>query len=259
MIIAVDIGNTNIVLGCANDENDKILFRERIATNQTATDLEYAVSIRTALDMNGVDVSAVDGAIISSVVPSVTNTVKAAIVKLTGVKVMVVGPGIKTGLSIMIDNPAQLGSDLVVDAVAGIQEYQAPMIIIDMGTATTLSVIDAKKNYIGGVIMTGMAVSTDALISRTAQLPKIAFEKPKKMIGTNTIDCLKSGIMYSNACAIDGMVDRLEEELGEKCTVIATGGLSGVVIPLCRRTDIILDDTLLLKGLMIIYNRNKRD
>lgn len=255
MIIAVDIGNTNIVLGCA--ENDRILFRERISTNQTATDLEYAVSIRAALDMNEIDVRDIDGAIISSVVPSVTNTVKAAIVKLTGVNPMVVGPGIKTGLSIMIDNPAQLGSDLVVDAVAGIQEYPVPLIIIDMGTATTLSVVDNKRNYIGGVIMTGMAVSTDALISRTAQLPKIAFEKPKKIIGANTVECLKSGIMYSNACAIDGMVERIEEELGEKCTVVATGGLSNVVIPLCRR-EIIIDNDLLLKGLVLIYNKNKR-
>ncbi len=256
MIIAVDIGNTNIVLGCA--ENNRILFRERIATNQTATDLEYAVKIRAALDMNGINFGTIDGAIISSVVPSVTNTVKAAIVKLTGVKVMVVGPGIKTGLSIMIDNPAQLGSDLVVDAVAGIQEYPVPLIIIDMGTATTLSVIDKNRSYLGGMIMTGMAVSTDALISRTAQLPKIAFDPPKKTIGTNTVDCLKSGIMFSNACAIDGLIDRIEEELGEKCTVVATGGLSGVVIPLCRRSDIILDDILLLKGLMIIYNKNQR-
>ncbi len=255
MIIAVDIGNTNIVLGCA--ENDRILFRERIETKQTATDLEYAVSIRAALDMNGINVKDIGGAIISSVVPSVTSTVKAAIVKLTGANAMVVGPGIKTGLSIMIDNPAQLGSDLVVDAVAGIQEYPVPLIIIDMGTATTLSVVDNKRNYIGGVIMTGMAVSTDALISRTAQLPKIAFEKPKKIIGANTVECLKSGIMYSNACAIDGMVERIEEELGEKCTVVATGGLSSVVIPLCRR-DIIVDNDLLLKGLVLIYNKNKR-
>lgn len=256
MIIAVDIGNTNIVLGCA--ENDKILFRERIATNQTNTELEYAVKIRAALEMNGIDTKSVDGAIISSVVPSVTGTVKAAIVKLTGVDVMVVGPGIRTGLSIMIDNPAQLGSDLVVDAVAGIAEYKTPLILIDMGTATTLSVIDSSNNYIGGAIMTGMAVSTDALISRTAQLPKIAFEKPKKVIGSNTIDCLKSGIMYSNASAIDGMIDRIEEELGEPCTVVATGGLSGVVIPLCKHRDIVLDDALLLKGLMLIYNKNKR-
>lgn len=256
MIIAVDIGNTNIVLGCA--ENDKILFRERIATNQTNTELEYAVKIRAALEMNGIDTKSVDGAIISSVVPSVTGTVKAAIVKLTGTDVMVVGPGIRTGLSIMIDNPAQLGSDLVVDAVAGIAEYKTPLILIDMGTATTLSVIDSSNNYIGGAIMTGMAVSTDALISRTAQLPKIAFEKPKKVIGSNTIDCLKSGIMYSNASAIDGMIDRIEEELGEPCTVVATGGLSGVVIPLCKHRDIVLDDALLLKGLMLIYNKNKR-
>ncbi len=256
MILAVDIGNTNIVLGCA--DNDEILFRERIATNQTSTALEYALKIRAALEINSLDPKAIDGAIISSVVPSVTGTLKAAIEKLTSAEVMVVGPGIRTGLSIMIDNPAQLGSDLVVDAVAGIHEYPTPLIIIDMGTATTLSVIDGKNNYIGGVIMTGMAVSTDALISRTAQLPKIAFEKPKRVIGSNTIDCLKSGIMYSNASAIDGMVERLEEELGEKCTVVATGGLAGVVVPLCRREGIILDDTLLLKGLMIIYNRNKR-
>lgn len=256
MILAVDIGNTNIVLGCA--DNDEILFRERIATNQTSTALEYALKIRAALEINSLDPKAIDGAIISSVVPSVTGTLKAAIEKLTFAEVMVVGPGIRTGLSIMIDNPAQLGSDLVVDAVAGIHEYPTPLIIIDMGTATTLSVIDGKNNYIGGVIMTGMAVSTEALISRTAQLPKIAFEKPKRVIGSNTIDCLKSGIMYSNASAIDGMVERLEEELGEKCTVVATGGLASVVVPLCRREGIILDDTLLLKGLMIIYNRNKR-
>lgn len=255
MIIAVDIGNTNIVLGCA--ENDRILFRERISTTQTATDLEYAVIIREALDINGISPADIGGAIISSVVPSVTGTVKAAITKLTGSDVMVVGPGIKTGLSIMIDNPAQLGSDLVVDAVAGIREYPVPLIIIDMGTATTISVVDSKRNYIGGVIMTGMAVSTDALISRTAQLPRIAFEKPKRIIGANTVECLKSGIMYSNACAIDGMVERMEEELGEKCTVVATGGLSGVVIPLCRR-DIIIDDDLMLKGLVLIYNKNKR-
>lgn len=256
MIIAVDIGNTNIVLGCA--ENDKILFRERIATNQTNTELEYAVKIRAALEMNGIDFKAIDGAIISSVVPQVTGTVKAAITKLTGVEVIVVGPGIRTGLSITIDNPAQLGSDLVVDAVAGIAEYKTPLILIDMGTATTLSVINGKGDYIGGAIMTGIGVSTDALISRTAQLPKIAFEKPKKVIGSNTIDCLKSGIMYSNASAIDGMIERIEEELGEKCTVVATGGLSGAVIPLCKRSGIILDDALLLKGLMIIYNRNNR-
>lgn len=254
MILAIDIGNTNIVLGCIDGE--EILFRERVSTNQTATDLEYAANMKMAMDMHGIDPEKIDGAIISSVVPSVTNMFRAAVEKYIGVEVKVVGPGIKTGLSILIDNPAQLGSDLVVDAVAGINEYPAPMIIIDMGTATTLSVIDSNRCYRGGMIMTGMAVSTDALIMRTAQLPKIAFETPKKVIATNTVDCLKSGIMLSNACALDGLIVRIEEELGEKCTVIATGGLSGVIVPLCR-SEIILDDDLLLKGLGIIYNKNK--
>lgn len=253
MILAVDIGNTNIVVGCVDGE--KILFRERISTNHTATDLEYATTFKMALNMHDLKASDVDGAIISSVVPSVTNTVKKAIEKYANVKVMVVGPGIKTGLSIMIDNPAQLGSDLVVGAVAGINGYSVPQIIIDMGTATTLSVIDDKKNYLGGTITTGVAVATDALTSRTSQLPKIAFEVPKKVIGTNTVDCMKSGIMYSNACAIDGMVERIEEELGQKCTVIATGGLAGAVTQLCKR-KVILDDDLMLKGLMIIYKKN---
>lgn len=253
MVLAVDIGNTNIVLGCF--DNGKILFTERVSTNHSSTDLEYATAFKMALNMHDYTSSMLDGAIISSVVPSVTNTVKRAIEKYAGVKVMVVGPGIKTGLSIKIDNPAQLGSDLAVDAVAGINEYPVPQIIIDMGTATTLSVIDKNKNYLGGMIMTGMGVSTEALTARTSQLPKIAFEVPKKVIGTNTIDCMKSGVMYSNACAIDGLIERIEEELGEKCTVVATGGLAGVVMPLCKK-KIILDDALLLKGLMIIYNKN---
>ncbi len=253
MLLAVDIGNTNIVLGCIEENN--IIFRERIYTNQLATDLEYAANLKTAMDMHDIMPESISGAIISSVVPTMTATFSAAVRKLIGVKPKVVGPGLKTGLSIVIDNPAQLGSDLVVDAVAGINEYTAPMIIIDMGTATTLSVVDDKKRYLGGMIVTGMAVSSDALIKRTAQLPKFAFEKPKHVIGTNTVDCLKSGLMYSTACALDGMIERIEEELGQECTVIATGGLASTVVPLCRKT-IILDDDLLLKGLNLIYNKN---
>ncbi len=254
MILAVDIGNTNIVIGCFN--GDDILFRERVSTNRVATDLEYAVTVKTAMNMHDLTRDQINGAILSSVVPTVTNTFKKAIEKYCGVTPLVVGPGIKTGLSIKIDNPAQLGSDLVVDAVAGIKEYPAPMIIIDMGTATTFSVIDRDKNYLGGVITTGMAVSTDALISRTSQLPRFSFETPKKVIGTNTVDCLKSGIMHGNAAMIDGMVQRIREELGQPCTVIATGGLATLVAPLCQE-PIILDDDLLLKGLMEIYRRNQ--
>ena len=255
MLLAIDVGNTNIVLGCF-DEKNQILFRERLSTNQSATALEYVSGIRMALEMHEIDKNLIDDAIISSVVPSVTATLKEAVIKYTGRTPMIVGAGIKTGLNIVIDNPAQLGSDLVVDAVAGLDEYPVPQIIIDMGTATTLSVINAKKQYIGGVIMTGMAVSMNALVDKTSQLPKISFEAPKKVIGSNTVDCMKSGILYATASSLDGMIARIEEELGESCTVIATGGLAGIVIPLCKK-NIILDDDLLLKGLSLIYQKNK--
>lgn len=253
MVLVIDIGNTNIVIG--GFDKKKVLFKERISTNHIATDLEYAVMIKTALEMNGFMPHDIEGAIISSVVPSVTNTVSDAINKFCSVKAMLVGPGLKTGLSIMIDNPAQLGSDLVVAAVAGINEYPVPLIIVDMGTATTYSVIDKNKNYLGGLITTGMSVSTDALVTKTSQLPKISFDTPKKIIGKNTIDSIKSGIMYSNACSIDGISQRIEEELGEKCTVVVTGGLAKLVTPLCKR-KVIYDDDLLLKGLMQIYYKN---
>ena len=252
MIFAIDVGNTNIVIGCC--EGSEILFRERLSTNHTATDLEYAAIFKTAFDMNGVDMKNLTGCIISSVVPSVTRSVKLAAEKLTGTKALVVGPGIKTGLSIKIDNPAQLGSDLVVDAVAGIANYPTPLVIIDMGTATTVSVIGANKDYLGGMIMPGVSVSHDSLISRTSQLRKVALEPPKKLIGTETVECLKSGMIYGNAGALDGIIDRVRDELGD-LTVVATGGLAGVVTPYCRN-KVILDDDLLLKGLMEIYKKN---
>jgi len=254
MILVVDIGNTNIVIGCVEGKN--ILFRERLSTAHRATKLEYSVLFKTAFDMYGIDYKNIDGAIISSVVPSVTNVVKEAIENLCKINVMVVGPGVKTGVSIVIDNPAQLGSDLVVDAVASVEEYSVPQIVIDLGTATTVSAIDKDKRFLGGAILPGVAVSHDALIGKTAQLPKVAFEKPKKIIGSNTIDSIKSGILYGNAGAIDGIIERFEEELGEKCTVIATGGLAKVIVPLCKR-EIIVDEDLLLKGLMLIYEKNK--
>ncbi|MDE5771168.1 MAG: type III pantothenate kinase [Ruminococcus sp.] len=255
MLLAVDIGNTNIVFGCVNDENEVVLF-ERISTNHHATSAEYAILIKNILEMNSFGLGDIDDAVMSSVVPSVTGTVTGAIKKLFSIDIMTVGPGVKTGLNILIDNPAQLGSDQVVDAVAAINQYPLPQIIIDMGTATTVSVVDKNKNYLGGLIIAGMGTATDALTSKTAQLPKINFEVPAKVIGTNTIDCMKSGMMYSNACALDGIIERIEEELGEKCTVVATGGLAEIVVPLCKR-DIILDKSLLIKGLTIIYKKNK--
>ena len=256
MLLAVDIGNTNIVFGCV-DSDGKILVFERISTNHNATASEYAVLIRNILEMNDFMCGDIHDAIMSSVVPSVTNTVKEAIRKLFGVEVMIAGPGVKTGLNILIDNPRQLGSDQAVDAVAAINEYPTPLIIIDMGTATTVSVVDSSKNYLGGLIFTGMGVSTEALINRTAQLPKIDFELPPNIIGRNTIDCMKSGSLYSNACALDGIIERIEAEMGESCTAVATGGLAEVVVPLCKK-KVILDKDLLIKGLAIIYNKNKK-
>lgn len=256
MLLAVDIGNTNIVFGCV-DENDNIAIFERISTNHNATAAEYASLIKNILEMNDFRCGDIDDAIMSSVVPSVTNTVKEAIRKLFGVDVMIVGPGVKTGLNILIDNPRQLGSDQAVDAVAAINQYPVPLIVIDMGTATTISVVDKNKNYLGGLIMTGMGVAADALIQRTAQLPKIDFERPASVIGRNTIDCMKSGALYSNACAIDGIIQHIEEELGEPCTAVATGGLAPVVIPLCRR-KIHVNSDLLISGLAIIYRKNKK-
>lgn len=254
MILAVDIGNTNIVIGCIR--KDEVLFTERLSTNTTRTILEYAISFKNVLEIYQLDAKDIEGAIISSVVPPITNLIRDSIRKITNAEVLVIGPGVKTGLNILMDNPASLGSDLVVNAVAGIAEYQVPLILIDMGTATTISVVDKKKNYIGGMILPGIQVSTDSLTSHTSQLPRISVEDPKKLIGKNTIDCMKSGLIYGNASCIDGMIQRINEDLGEKATVVATGGLARRIIPHCRE-HVILDDKLLLKGLKYIYYKNR--
>ncbi len=253
MILAVDIGNSNIVLGCF-DENE-ILFEDRLSTDRDSTVLEYAVIIKTSLEMHNLEYEQITGAIISSVVPSVTENVQQAIFRLIGQQAMVVSPGMKTGLNILLDDPKQLGSDRVADAVGAIGEYPCPLIIVDMGTATTISVIDGQKNFMGGMIIPGLQVSLDSLANRTSQLPHISLEAPKKVIGTNTVDCMKSGIIYSTAGSIDGAIERIEEELGETCTVVSTGGHARKIIPYCHH-EILIDPHLLLKGLMTIYKKN---
>ena len=254
MILAIDIGNTNIVIGCCDDE--KIYFIERLSTNLPKTELEYAISFKNVLEIYGIDPAQIEGGIISSVVPPITNIVRASAEKVLGKPMKIVGPGVKTGLNILMDNPAQVGSDRIVNAVAAINEYPVPLIIIDMGTATTFCVVDGKKNYIGGMILPGVRISLDALTSRTSQLSRISIEAPKKTIGKNTIDCMKSGIIHGNAACIDSMVKRIEAELGQKATVLATGGLAKKIVPYCEQ-EITIDDELLLKGLRLIYNKNK--
>lgn len=256
MILAIDMGNTNIVIGCIDDEH--IYFEERLSTDESKTELEYAMGFKTVLDLHGIDRSKIKGAIISSVVPNLVNIIKAAVVKIVGREPIVVGPGVKTGLNIYMDNPRQVGGDRVVNAVAGLEEYGAPLIIVDMGTATTCCVVDKNQNYVGGIIMPGVNVALEALVARTAQLPRITLEAPKKVIGKNTIDCMKSGTIFANAAAIDGVIERIEEELGYPTTVLATGGLAKLIVPHCRR-KIILDDELLLKGLKLIYDKNIED
>ena len=255
MILTVDIGNSNIVIGGVEDE--KIVFEARIRTDVTKTSDEYCVDLKSILDVYEVKPSVIEGGILASVVPQVLNSFQTAIKKLTGKQCLVVGPGLKTGLNIKIENPSQTGADLVVGSVAALREHKPPMIVVDMGTATTMVVLDESGALIGGCICPGVKISLDALTDRTALLPGLQLDQPKRAIGRNTIDCMRSGIMMGNACMLDGMVERMEAELGSKCTVVATGGIAKFIIPMCKR-EMIYDKDLIIKGLATLYRENKR-
>lgn len=255
MILAIDVGNTNIVIGCIDKE--KCHFIERFSTVRIKTELEYAIDIKSVLDIYHVCPEEIEGGIISSVVPQITTNIKLAAEKILKKEILVIGSGIKTGLDIRIDDPGQLGADLVAASVAGIAEYPVPMMIFDMGTANTVCVIDREKRYLGGMIYPGLGVSLDSLTAHASQLGGISLEAPERVIGRNTIDCMKSGVIYSAAAAMDGIIDRIQEEMGETLTVIATGGLAKCIVPHCRR-EVILDDDLLLKGLLVLYDKNRR-
>ena len=255
MLLAIDIGNTNIVIGCIKD--DVIQFKARIATDRTRTSDQYGVEIKNMLEAFGISREDISDCIISSVVPPVFHSVRTGVVKVIGKQPMVVGPGLKTGLDIHVDTPSQVGSDRIVIAVAALAEYEAPLILMDLGTATTIEVVEAPRTYLGGVIYPGVRLSLEALTNRAAQLPGISLDKPKRVIGKNTVDCMRSGMMYGTAAMLDGVIDRMEEELGHKATLIATGGLAQFITPLCKH-DILLEKDLLLKGLNIIYKKNKK-
>lgn len=255
MILTVDIGNSNIVIGGVDGEN--IVFEARLRTDATKTSDEYCIELKSLLDIYRVEESQIEGAIIGSVVPQVLNSFQTAIKKLTGKQALVVGPGLKTGLNIKIENPAQTGADLVVGCVAALREHKPPMIVVDMGTATTMVVLDETGALVGGCICPGVKISMEALTDRTALLPGLQLDQPKKAIGRNTIECMRSGIMLGSACMVDGMIQRMEEELGYSTTVVATGGIAKFVIPMCRKS-IIYDKDLLVKGLAALYRDNKR-
>ena len=251
-ILTVDIGNSNICIGCVTDH--AVEFVERLNSDRNKTDLEYAVLCKTVLELHKIDISALRGAIISSIVPPLTELLHKAIEKLTGIRALIVGPGMKTGINIL---PQGAGADLVVGAVAAIKYYGAPSIIIDMGTATTMTVIDSSRNFIGGVILPGVALALQSLEAGTAQLPHIQLKAPGKTIHTETIESMQAGTVYGSAGAIDALIDRMQGELGYETAIIASGGLAPMIVPHCSHS-ITIDDELLLKGLDILFYKNSK-
>lgn len=253
MLLAVDIGNTNITLGLYDEEI--LLFTARLSTEIRRTADQYAIDIKDILSIHGCDYKNIEDAIISSVVPSVGKAVERAISMLCHIVPLTLAPGVKTGLHIKIDNPAQLGADLAAGAVGALSEYTMPCIVIDMGTASTISVLDKTGAFLGGAIAAGVNLTLKALTENTSQLPAINIECPQSVIGTNTADCMRSGLVLGTAAMLDGMIDRIEQELGETATVVATGGLSREIISHCCHS-IIYNENLLLDGLRVIYEKN---
>ena len=255
MILTIDVGNTNVVMGCV--ENGDVKSVCRLATNLNDLSSDYAMKMRQSFEFDGIDYKNFSGAILSSVVPQLNRAIRTAVKKVTGLDCMVVGAGLKTGVNIKLDDPGQLAGDLITGAVGALALYKPPLVVVDMGTATTIVAIDSEGAYLGGAIIPGIKLSYSALSSGTSLLPNIAIEAPKKCIGTNTVDSMKSGAVYGTAALIDGMIDRMETELGEPVTVVATGGLAGTIVPYCRR-KIEYEPALLLKGLAILYEKNAK-
>lgn len=255
MLLCTDVGNTNIKF--ALYEGKKQLVKLKFSTNPRKTEDEFAAELHTILSINGFNSGDIDGSIISSVVPMVTEALCKAIKKISGVKTLVLGPGVKSGLDLRIDNPATLGTDILAMCVAAKELYPCPAVIIGLGTATTIVYLDEQKRYCGGAISPGVSISLNALTNNGALLPSVDLTPPKKIIGTNTEDCIRSGVIIGTACMLDGMIERFNEERNVKSTVIATGGLAQSIVKNCKY-DIILNDDLILEGLRIIFDKNKK-
>ena len=253
MLLAIDVGNTNIVLGGIRDGSQ--VFSARIKSDRSKTADQYALDIQGILTLYGVETDEIEGGILSSVVPYLQSVLPEAVRILTGIELMIVGPGIKTGLNIRMDNPSSVGSDLIVAAVAARAKYKTPIAIVDMGTATTLSVVQNGNDYVGGMIIPGLWTSMNALSANAAQLPYIDLTGPAKLLGTNTIDCMRSGAINGTAAMLDGLLDRLEDELNESVTPVLTGGLSSLIAPVCKH-KFHLEPDILIDGLRILYEKN---
>lgn len=254
MILVLDIGNTNITLGVYDEK--KLVFVSRMATDRMRMEDQYAIELREILSLYGISLHQIEGSAVSSVVPSVNRSLVNAIRKLTGVEPVCVGPKTKTGIRVDIKNSEIVGADLLVGCVAAANMFDGPVIILDMGTATTFVVLDDDRRMLGGAIAPGIGISLDALTSRTAQLPSVSLEAPEHVIGDSTAECMRSGLITGTACMIDGLCDRMEHELGKTCSVVATGGLAKEIVQQCRRS-IVHCNTLLLDGLRLIYEANR--
>ena len=253
MILTIDIGNTNITFGGFSD--DELKFVARMATDTERTTDEYASNILNILSLHNVAKREIKGAVISSVVPPLNRVIKKAVRLIYGVTPIVVGPGVKTGISILCDNPSSVGADIISACVATHNIYGSPALIIDIGTATKMIALNENGAFIGVSIIPGVMMGLNALSERTAQLPKIDLSAPSNVIGKNTIDCMKSGVVFGNASLIDGMIDRINEEVGRELKVYVTGGLASTLVPHCKH-EMTLDKNLVLKGLNIIYKKN---
>ena len=255
MLLTADVGNTNIKLGIF--DGDELRYKLRFSTNDKMTSDEFAVELYTFFQIYDIDYKKIDGSIISSVVPKVTQSLVDAIEIVMGVRSLIIGPGLKTGMDLKIDRPETLGGDIVCGCVGTYEKYGGPLIVIFMGTATVVAYVNENCAYRGGIIAPGVGISLDALTSRGALLPAVDLMAPKKAICTNTVDCMRSGIMNGTSCMLDGMIDLFMRETGKSCKIVATGGLAPQMIQNCTH-EIVYEENIILNGLKSIYAKNRR-
>jgi type III pantothenate kinase len=254
MLLTIDVGNTNIVYGLF--EGDRLTHQFRVESARGRTADEYSVQLLALFDMYGVDRGGVSAAIVACVVPSLIEPMVLLVRRAFGHDAMIVGPGIRTGMAILIENPREVGADRIADAVAGYEKARGGVIVVDFGTSTNFDCVTPKGEYLGGVLAPGLQISADALFSRAAKLPRVEIVRPPRVVGKNTVHAMQSGIVYGYVGLVDGIVERLTTELGFPCSVIATGGLASLIAPLSKTIGEV-DDVLTLQGLRILYERNR--